>query len=131
MPSEDKTAAERRRRQKAKRRREGWDFVQTWVPSKADGDSLRQRAAEMRQASELAVADTGTAASRQDQIRRLAEWARQEFATTCFWNVRLSADVLDDLPIIFERMRRYGGIRGWKTASTLKRLAGDEMVKWH
>lgn len=44
----DETAAERRRRQKERRRAAGWDFVQVWVPSKADGDELRRRAAMMR-----------------------------------------------------------------------------------
>ena len=55
--STDDTAAERRRRQKIKRRDAGWDFVQTWVPTRAQGDALRRQAADMRKAAGDDLAD--------------------------------------------------------------------------
>jgi len=53
----DDTASERRRRQKENRRKAGWDFVQTWVPSKTQGDDLRRQAAEMRRQAGVDPAD--------------------------------------------------------------------------
>jgi len=57
MTKEDTTSAERRRRQRTRRRKAGWDYVQVWVPTKEQGDELRDRAADMRKAAGQDPAD--------------------------------------------------------------------------
>ena len=64
------------------------------------------------------------------RLRQIAKQAVKDFASTCFWNVRLSDDLLDDLPIIFERLRKYGGLKGWRIAADIESLAGKEAVRW-
>jgi len=63
-------------------------------------------------------------------LHHIAKQAVKDFASTCFWNVRLSGDLRKDLPLIFERLRKYGGLKGWRIAADIEGLAGKEAVRW-
>jgi hypothetical protein len=50
----------------------------------------------------------------------LAQSAYERFFVQCFWDMRADLQVVEaDLPMIAERLRRYGGAEGWRIASRL------------
>ena len=107
--------------------------VAMWISEAIEEKLRRERDALLNQQL-VPSSETGAVTSRHDdraQLRHLAARAVRDFASSCFWNVRLSFDPLEDLPVIFERLRRYGGVRGWKLAASIKDLAGSEAIKWH
>jgi len=57
--------------------------------------------------------------SRNERFARAQEAYRQ-YRTQCFWSMRKDLIVTEEnLPLIIEGLKQYGGHRGWKLAHTL------------
>lgn len=63
-------------------------------------------------------------------LHALMELAVNQFGSTCFCNVRLTGNDDSDLPLVIDRLRKYGGMKGWRLASEIKDLAGDVRTSW-
>ena len=64
------------------------------------------------------------------QLHALIELAINQFGPTCFGNVRLTGNDGSDLPLIIDRLRKYGGMNGWRLASEIRDLAGEVGTLW-
>lgn len=48
--------------------------------------------------------------------------ARSDFGLSCFWNALVLSDPAEDARLVAERLRRYGGRRGWVMAVAIDRM---------
>ncbi|RVU21513.1 hypothetical protein [Methylobacterium oryzihabitans] len=58
--------------------------------------------------------------------------ARAEFGIRCFWNTPVLVDPRDDARLVADRLRRYGGRRGWDVAACIDKAVAATAgpVQW-
>lgn len=66
---------------------------------------------------------------RQEKLWSLVQEALRRFRTTCLWNVNMDQEMATLVPVLYARLRKYGGMEGIELAKKMEALAPED-VKW-
>jgi len=64
-------------------------------------------------------------------IENMVSMAIDRFSSSCFWNVKIPTSIEASLPLVVGRLRKYGGMEGWRLAASITEAAGKERTSWH